>query len=357
MSLPSHRDARLPLAVPPRMFLEDRKDLLLLGDLLPLQDPPVRLVDLALRMRDVPVEFLELLRQGAPLQQAGPRGLRLRQKFLALGQERVDVLPPGLRAPGARHPLIQPPECHRKMLDLAPARQVPFVRQLGRDPYHHPGCVPEQVAVGGIVDIRLDDKAVAPARQPLASVVAAKVVTVPHHQFVDVSQRVLVQQRDIPHHLVIGIRHRVQIAVPEQLAKHHVRVGVFMKPVEVAAKALLQHREYENRPQFHPRTADRQIAVFPEPVQQKLENRLPHRLIQIQALQAKQDRRDVVPRLHVNLDPPNLRPAEHRLKTPQLPHRKLPRKDPGIHSAPLRTTARKHTASRFPGYDLTICTV
>ena len=46
-----HGDARLPLADPQRMFLEDRKDLLLLRDLLPLQDPPVRLVDLALRMR------------------------------------------------------------------------------------------------------------------------------------------------------------------------------------------------------------------------------------------------------------------------------------------------------------------
>ena len=243
------------------------------------------------------------------------------------------------------------------MPGLTPACQVPFVRQFGRDPYHHPGCVPEQVAVGGIVDIRLDDKAVAPARQPLASVVAAKVVTVPHHEFVDVTQHVLVQQRDIPHHLVIGIRHRVDLAVPEQLAQNHVRVGVFMKPVEVAAKALLQHREHENRPQFHPRTADLQIAIFPEPVQQKLENRLPQHLIQIQALQAKQDRRDVVPRLHVDLDPPDLRPAEHRLKTPQLPQRKLPRKDPGIRSAPLRTTARKHTAPRFPGLDLILCTV
>ena len=80
-----------------------------------------------------------------------------------------------------------------------------------------------------------------------------------------------------------------------------------MKPVEVAAKSLLQHREHKNRPQFHPRTADLQIAIFPEPVQQKLENRLPQRLIQIQALQAKQDCRDVVPRLHVNLDSQDLR--------------------------------------------------
>ena len=77
------------------------------------------------------------------------------------------------------------------------------------------------------MDIRLDDKAVAPARQPLADVVVAKAVAVPHHQLVDVSQRVLVQQRDIPNHLVIGIRHRFQLAVPEQLAQHHVRVGVF----------------------------------------------------------------------------------------------------------------------------------
>ena len=149
------------------------------------------------------------------------------------------------------------------MPGLTPARQLPFVRQLGRDPHHHPGCVPEQVAVGGIMDIRLDDKAVAPARQPLAGVVVAKAVAVPHDQLVDVSQRVLVQQRDIPRYLVIGIRRRVELAVPEQLAQHQVRVGVFMKPVEIAAKSLLQHREHENRPQFHPRVVFRFESEWP----------------------------------------------------------------------------------------------
>ena len=153
-----HGEARLPLDDPPCMLLEDRKDLLFLGDHLPLQDPPVRLVNLALRMCDVAVEFLEFLRPGAPLQQAGPGGLRFREQFLALGQEPVDVLPPGLRAPGVRHPLNQPPEGQRMMPGLTPTREVPFVRQLGRGPYHHPGCVPEQVAVRGIMDIRLDNK-------------------------------------------------------------------------------------------------------------------------------------------------------------------------------------------------------
>ena len=90
------------------------------------------------------------------------------------------------------------------------------------------------------MDIRLDIKAVAPTRQPLADVVAAKAEAVPHHQFVDASQRVLVQQREVPHHLVIGIRHRVELAVPKQLAQHQVRVDVFMKPIEVAAKSPLQ---------------------------------------------------------------------------------------------------------------------
>ena len=184
------------------------------------------------------------------------------------------------------------------------------------------------------MDIRLDDKAVAPARQPLADVVVAKAVAVPHHQLVDVSQRVLVQQRDIPNHLVIGIRHRFQLAVPEQLAQHHVRVGVFPKPVEVAAKSLLQHREHENRPQFHPgRPTFRSRSSRTGPAEARKSP--PAALIQIQALQAKQDRRDVVPRLHVNLDPADLCPAEHRPKTPQLPHRKLPREDPEIRSAPL----------------------
>ena len=197
-----------------------------------------------------------------------------------------------------------------------------------------------------------------PASVPrLVGVMAAKAVAMTHHQFVDVSQHVFVQLRDNPHHLVIGIHHRFQLAVPEQLAQHQVRVGVFMKPIEVAAKSLLQHREHENRPQFHPRTADRQVAVFPEPVQQNLENRLPRRLIQKQALQTRQDRRDVVPRLHVDLNPPDLRPTEHRLKTPQLPHRKLPCKDPGIRSAPLWTVVRQDTAPRFRGVALTLCTV
>ena len=251
-----------PLLIHRACSPKTEKTLLFLGDLLALQDPPVRLVDLALRMRDVPVEFLEFLRPGAPLQQAGPGGLRVREQFLALGQELVDVLPPGLRAPGVRHPLIQPPEGHRMMPGLTPTREVPFVRQLGRDPHHHPGCVPEQVAVRGIMDIRLDNKAVAPARQRLVGVMAAKAVAVPHHQFVYVSQRVLVEQRDIPHHLVIEIRHRVELAVPEQLAQHQVRVDVFMKPVEVqpgpcvsTASTRTVHSSIPGRPTFRSRSS------------------------------------------------------------------------------------------------------
>ena len=112
------------------------------------------------------------------------------------------------------------------------------------------------------MDIRLDDKAVAPARQPLADVVVAKAVAVPHHQLVDVSQRVLVQQRDIPNHLVIGIRHRFQLAVPEQLAQHHVRVGVFPKPGRSRSQVLAsapRAREPSTVPSPDGRPSDRNL--------------------------------------------------------------------------------------------------
>ena len=59
--------------------------------------------------------------------------------YFALGQVRVDFLPPGLGASGASHPLIQPQEPQPMVLGLTPARQVPFVRQLGLDQHHHSG--------------------------------------------------------------------------------------------------------------------------------------------------------------------------------------------------------------------------
>ena len=80
-------------------------------------------------------------------------------------------------------------------------------------------------------------------------------------QVPDPSQRILVQYLDIPQHRVVGILHRVILTVPEQLAQHQVRVGVFMEPVEVAAKSPLQHAKYENRPRGYPRTDRIPIAV------------------------------------------------------------------------------------------------
>ena len=62
-----HRNPRLPLAIPPRVLFEDREDLLLLRCEHSLEDPPVRLLDLALRVHDVLVQFLQFLRPGTPL--------------------------------------------------------------------------------------------------------------------------------------------------------------------------------------------------------------------------------------------------------------------------------------------------
>ena len=83
-----HRDRRLAVAVPPRVLHEDREHLLLVRDGLSLQDPPVRLLDLALRVPDIPIQLLEFLRPGAPFRQCGARGFRLRKQLLALAQER-----------------------------------------------------------------------------------------------------------------------------------------------------------------------------------------------------------------------------------------------------------------------------
>ena len=40
----------------------------------------------------------------------------------------------------------------------------------------------------------------------------------------------------------MGVLHRIELAVPEQLAQHHTRVGVLMKAVEVATRTPLVGR-------------------------------------------------------------------------------------------------------------------
>ena len=123
----------------------------------------------------------------------------------------------------------------------------------------------------------------------------------PSRQVPDRSQRVLVQQRNIPQHRVVGILHRVILAVPEQLAQHQVRVGVFPKPVKVAAKSPLQHPKHENRPQGHPRTDSIPIAIPPDPLLQEPEYRFPQFDIQVYVPQAAQKLGNVVSRPRVNL--------------------------------------------------------
>ena len=112
------------------------------------------------------------------------------------------------------------------------------------------------------------------------------------------------------------------------------RVGVFPKPVEVAAKSPLQHPKHENRPQGHPRNDSIPIAIPPGPLLQEPEYRFPQFDIQVYVPQAAQKLGNVVSRPRVNPHIHDPHPLLSRIKAAQLLHTELLCEDSGNLNAP-----------------------
>ena len=75
-----------------------------------------------------------------------------------------------------------------------------------------------------------------------------------------------------------------------------------VKTVEVAAQSLLQHSQYQNLPQVHPRTPDGAVGLRQDVLVQQHKQPRTQRLVAPDVLKPLQHRRDVVPRLRVDPD-------------------------------------------------------
>ncbi len=96
--------------------------------------------------------------------------------------------------------------------------------------------------------------------------------------------------------------------------------------VEVAPEALLQNAHRQNPPQVHPRAARVPAAARKHVRVQKAEQLRPRPLVQIDRLNPEQKRRDVVPRLRVQIDRPDVGRAQIGLLRNDFPHVEILRK-------------------------------
>ncbi len=85
-----------------------------------------------------------------------------------------------------------------------------------------------------------------------------------------------------------------------------VLVRQFLKPVEIAPETLLHDPQHQDGQRFHPRPADPAAPSGQHHPVQKPEQPLSGPFVAVEVLEADQDRRDVVPRFHVQ---PDLRDA------------------------------------------------
>ena len=111
-----------------------------------------------------------------------------------------------------------------------------------------------------------------------------------------------------------------------------------VKTVEVAAQALLENPQHQDRPKGHPRTPDRMVHLRLNMLLQQREQPCPKRLLRPDVLKPFQHRRDVVPRLGVEPDLLDWHLAEPELSSVNVSHGGRCRED----LAGRRTTTQNH---------------
>ena len=102
--------------------------------------------------------------------------------------------------------------------------------------------------------------------------------------------------------MVLVTRLVIEIAVSQERTYRLMMVRQVVKTVEVAAQSLLQHSQYQNLPQVHPRTPDRAVGLRQDVLVQQHKQPRTQRLVAPDVLKPLQHRRDVVPRLRVDPD-------------------------------------------------------
>ena len=248
-----NRRARLALRNPARVFLEDREDLLLVRNRLIPQQTALDLVDLAPGMRDKALDGLTgACRNALVPKRVGGRGRPLDQSTAAL-EIRLNPLRTALRPTRGTHPVEQFPDVPRQMAPLPPTADRMLHRRPARLPNQTPHRVPQQVHVRRVVHVRLHHERVTPPAQWLSRLFFCDLVAALHHQLSHRRQQIRRQQRHVvSNRLTLVIRLVAEVAVSQERPHLPVMVRKVVKTVEVAAQALLEDPQHEDRPQGHP---------------------------------------------------------------------------------------------------------
>ncbi len=203
-----------------------------------------------------------------------------------------------------RSPRSWPPPCPPAS---APAGRPRPPAGPGRVPDHAPRRVHRQAAVGRMVDVGPGHEGMTAAAQrgarlfpatlwPLSTTVlptSARSSGV-RSDTLSTSRRYSYPYPSPSHDPWPGLRSSPDRPVP---------VRQVLKPVETAPGTLLHHAEHQDGQRFHPRPADPAAPSGQHHPVQKPEQPLSGPFVAAGVLEADRDRRDVVPRFHVQPDP------------------------------------------------------
>ena len=216
-----------------------------------------------------------------------------------------------------------------QVLALAPAANAELAAGLLRFAEQGSGRVPKQVHVGRPMDIGFHHKRIAARGKRFARLFLRRLVSGGHDQPINIAQKLRSRKSDVARDRPALVASFVEacIAVPHHLAHRRVLVGQFLKPIEVAAKALLENGKDENPPHVHARPSDSQVGALAEVRLKQRKQRLLLLLVAPDRLQPLENRRDVVAAIRVEFDALDRNRTEILLEFKDVSHNGNPREE------------------------------
>ena len=334
-----HRHAGLALDDPLGVALEDREQLLAMGDGLSQQDAAADLVDLALGIAEIEIDLREgSLRDRADDEVhaglAHPREQRLgllqvsamgRPHLVLLGRPFLRVLGGGVLEP--LHLPVERLQLAQLVGALAPAEDAERLAQPGDEPDERAQGIPQQVEIGGIVHVGLDHEGVSAHVQRRLGTFFYQGVPGADHFLVDPIQDLGGEQAQVVLdglELVAVLLPLGPVAVAQHLADALVRVGQLMDAVVVGVEPQTQGPQHQDLPLLHAGAPGAGVGLAVDPGGDHLLEDGEHPRAQLRVgvdvLQPPQQLRDVVARLGVELNGADVHLAELQLGVDDLAH-------------------------------------
>ena len=330
----------MPFRDPARVRLEDREHLLVLRDRLALEKTAVDLVNLTLRMRDIPFDLHDFpgfhtmcdqIPQGSPPHARQARGQRPRYASTCSGRARrvTRTLWNNRRTSRVR--------CFHWRQPRTPALR----RRTAHRPDQAAHRVPQKTDIRRIVNVGLDHEAVTAPDQGRARLFSRDRMAALHNQIIDRNKQFGAQKAHIVHQPLVAVAIIVpDIPMAKEAAQRLVLVHKLVETVEIAAQTLLDHPHHEDPPHLHARPSDLPVDAGKDVLVQECEQPGAEMLVGVEMLKSQQQGRDVVPGLEVEFDVFDVNLAECHLRIAYLSHPCLAKKcahRPGLGQKGLKT--------------------